>query len=103
MLILCCLAAGGLAVLHLIIGYFWDKKWLGILPILSYLCIAGGMMTCFCDVARRAQTGDISGLLDIYPDITGSFVLVLGAVTVFHLLALLVRGKGELHAYETTL
>lgn len=103
MLILCCLAAGMLAVLNLIIGYFWDKKWLGLLPILSYLCCAVGMMTCFYDVARRAQSGDISGLLDIYPDITGGFVLVLGAVTVFHLLALLVRGKGELHAYETTL
>ena len=74
MLILCCLAAGALAVLHLIIGYFWDKKWLGLLPILSYLCCAVGMMTCFYDVARRAQSGDISGLL-----------------------ALLVRGKGTLY------
>ena len=97
MLILCCLAAGALAVFHLIIGYFWDKKWLGLLPILSYLCCAVGMMTCFYDVARRAQSGDISGLLDIYPDITANFVLVLGAVTVFHLLALLVRGKGTLY------
>lgn len=70
---------------------------MGLLPILSYLCCAGGMISCFYDVAWRTQKGDISGLLDIYPDITGGFLLVLGAVTVFNLLALVVKGRGKVY------
>lgn len=97
MLIICCLGAGVLSVLNLLVSYFWDKRWVGLLPILSYLCCAAGMIDCFYDVARRAQAGDIGGLLDIYPNITGGFILVLGAVTVFNVLALAVKGRGKLY------
>ena len=95
MLALCFLAVL-LALVNLVLNHFWQKKWFGILPILSYVCCLPFTMSCFYDVARRAEIGDIGGLLDIYPDIVNCFLLLFGAVTVLNVVALFLNGKGEL-------
>ena len=92
-----CILAVFLAMANLVLNHFWQKKWFGIFPILSYLCPLPFLMDCFHDVARRAEAGDISGLLDIYPGIGNGFVLLFGVVTVLNVAALLLKGKGRVH------
>lgn len=93
MLIVFCLLAGLLALVNLIVNYFWKKRWFGLLPILSYLCCAAAMISSYYDVAWRAEKGDISGLLDIYPAISNGFILVLGVVTLLNIGALLLSKR----------
>lgn len=91
------LLAGLLALVNLIVNYFWKKRWFGLLPILSYLCCAAAMISSYYDVAWRAEKGDISGLLDIYPGIGNGFLMLVGVVTVLHVIALLMKGRGNPH------
>ena len=95
MLILCFLGVF-FAVVNLVVNHFWQKKWFGIFPILSYVCCLPFTLSCFYDVARRAETGDIGGLLDIYPDIVNGFILLFGVITIFNVAALFLKGKGDL-------
>jgi len=95
-LVLCILAVF-IGVIHLVISFFWQKKWFAFLPMASYLCLVPFVMNTYDDVARRAQTGDISGLLDIYPGIGNGFLFLVGVVTVLHVVALLLKGKGNLY------
>lgn len=87
-LILCVLAVF-IGVIHLVISHFRQKKWFAFLPMASYLCLVPFVMNTFHDVARRAQTGDIGGLLDIYPGIGNGFLMLVGVITVLHGIALL--------------
>ena len=92
-----CVLAVFIAVVNLVLNHFGHKRWFGIFPILSYLCPLPFLFHCFYDVADRAASGDISGLLDIYPAITGNFLLIFGAVTLFNVAALLLKGNGRVH------
>ena len=89
--------AGALAVANLLVSYFWPNKWAGLLPILSYVSFGAAVLSAFYDVAPRAEAGDSSGLLDIYPAIVSNYVLVLAVVTVFNVLALAVKGRGKVY------
>ena len=92
-----CVLAVVIAVVNLVLNHFWQKRWFGIFPILSYLCPLPFLFSCFYDVADRAECGDISGLLDIYPAITNGFLLLFGVITVCNVAALLLKGKGCVH------
>lgn len=92
-----CILAVFLAAANLVFNHFWQKKWFGIFPILSYLCLLPFLLDCFYDVARRAEVGDISGLLDIYPGIARGFILLFAVITVLNVVALLLKGKGRVH------
>ena len=92
-----CIAAVFIGVIHLVISHFRQKKWFALLPMASYLCLVPFVMNTFHDVAQRAETGDISGLLDIYPGIGNGYLALVVVVTVLHGIALLLRGKGNLY------
>jgi len=95
MLVLCFLGVF-FAVVNLVVNHFWQNKWFGIFPILSYVCCLPFTLSCFYDVAWRAETGDIGGLLDIYPGIVNGFILLFGVITIFNVAALFLKGKGDL-------
>lgn len=92
-----CILAVFLAVANLVCNHFWEQKWFGIFTILSYLCPLPFLLDCFYDVACRAEVGDISGLLDIYPGIAKGFILLFAVITVLNVAALLLKGKGRVH------
>lgn len=92
-----CILSVFLAVTNLVLNHFWQKKWFGVLTILSYLCPLPFLLLCFYDVAHRAEVGDISGLLDIYPGIARGFILLFAVITVLNVAALLLKGKGRVH------
>lgn len=95
--LLLCVAALFIGVIHLVISHFRQKKWFALLPMASYLCLVPFVMNTFHDVARRAETGDVSGLLDVYPGIGSGFLALVIAVTGLHGIALLLKGKGNLY------
>lgn len=95
-MLLLCFAGVFLAVVNLVVNHFWPKRWFDLLPVLSYVCCLPFTLSCFYDVERRVVTGDISGLLDIYPDIVNGFILLFGVITVFNVAAIFLKGKGRL-------
>ena len=95
--IMLCILAVFLAAANVVLNHFWQKKWFGIFTILSYLCPLPFLFSFFYDVANRAQSGDIAGLLDIYPGVARGFMLLYAVITAFSLIALLLKGKGRLH------
>ena len=92
-----CILAVFLAAANVVLNYFWQKKWFGIFAILSYLCPLPFLFSFFYDVAERTQTGDIAGLLDIYPGVARGFILLFAVITVFNLIALLLKGNGRVN------
>ena len=80
----------------MVVSHFWQKRWFGIFPILSYVCPIPFMVDCFYDVAGRAEIGDIEVLLDVYPGIANGFLLLFGVITVMNVIALFLTGKGRL-------
>ena len=95
LLVLLCISSIFFAIVNLVVNHFWQRKWFGIFPILSYVCPVPFLTSCFYDMAHRVEVGDISGLLDIYPGITGGFLFLFGVVTVLNVAALFLNGKGE--------
>ena len=95
--IVLCILSVFLAVANVVLNHFWQKKWFGIFAILSYLCPLPFLFSFYYDVADRVQSGDISGLLDIYPGVARGFMLLFAVVTAFNLIALLLKGRGRLH------
>jgi len=95
-----CIAAVWIGVIHLVISHFWQKKWFALFPVVSYLCCVPFVINCFHDVSRRVEAGDISGLVDIYPGIGNGYLMLIGVITVLHVIALLLKGKGELHSFQ---
>ena len=95
--IVLCVLAVFLAAANMVLNHFWQKKWFSIFTILSYLCPLPFLLSFFYDVATRAQSGDIAGLLDVYPGVARGFILLYAVVTAFNLIALLLNGKGRVH------
>ena len=95
--IVLCIMAVLLSAANVVLNHFWQKKWFGIFTILSYLCPLPFLLSFFYDVAGRAERGDISGLLDVYPGAARGFMLIFAVVTVFNLIALLLKGKGRIY------
>ena len=95
--IMLCILAVFFAVASVVLNHFWQKKWFGVFTILSYLCPLPFLLSFFCDVADRTQKGDIAGLLDVYPGVARGFILLFAVITVFNLIALLLKGRGRLH------
>ena len=74
-----------LAVLFALISFFRGKT---VWTILSFFSYALSMLLSLFDINRRIATGDISGVMDIYPTLASVYFAVLVFVTLMNVLAM---------------
>lgn len=73
------------AVIFAIINLGWRKNlWV----ILSWICCSLPMALSMFDINRRIASGDISGIMDIYPTLANIYLIVLALVTLLNVLAI---------------